>query len=171
MDTEDKRAWCAEAEKDEQEFVKIRLPQLNIRGVVNPEKFADPFTHDLTLITQADLKSVRTPLFKASEIYGIDPQYAVTFNVKDALRYRELYPNIIVVFDVRWDTLEWTDKHGTTYRVEPMHATFAGFLSDIRRAIMKGGNQVLSYQRRVDDKAGNAKHSYVFDVRELHRLG
>jgi len=37
MDTEDKRAWCAEAEKDEQEFVRIRLPQLQIRGVVNPE--------------------------------------------------------------------------------------------------------------------------------------
>ena len=104
-------------------------------------------------------------------LHGIDPQYAVTFNKKDAARYRLKYPNIVVIFDVRWDQLEWTDKHGTVYKVEPMHATYAGFLDDIKNAVMKGGNQVVTYQRRVNDTSGNAKESFVFDVRQLHRLG
>ena len=171
MNTEDKLSWCSEAEKDEKEFVKDRLPTLGLRGVVNPEKFTDPYTHDLTILFQSDLKSVRTPLFKARELHGIDPQYAVTFNKKDALRYRVKYPNIVVIFDVRWDQLEWTDKHGTVYKVEPMHATYAGFLDDIKNAVMKGGNQVVTYQRRVNDTSGNAKESFVFDVRQLHKLG
>jgi hypothetical protein len=51
-----------------------------------------------------------------------------------------------------------------------MHETYAGFLADIRRAIMKGGNKKIEYARRVDDVSGNAKASWVFDVRLLQKL-
>jgi hypothetical protein len=51
-----------------------------------------------------------------------------------------------------------------------MHETYAGFLADIRRAIMKGGNKKIEYARRVDDVNGNAKASWVFDVRLLQKL-
>jgi len=169
-DTEDKLAWCEEAHEDERQFVDQRLPELGIRGVVNPDKLVDRYTFDLKMILQSDLKSVRTPLFKAHELYGIDPQYAVTFNIKDALRYRQRYPNILVIFDVWWQTLEWTDRQGVVYKVAPMRATHCGFLDDIRRAVKKSGNQVLTYQRRAGDTAGNAKDSYVFDVRDLAKL-
>lgn len=140
-----------------------------IGGFVNTDKLTDPYTHDLQVLFRSDLKSVTTPLFKARELYGLDPQYTVTFNDKDGKRYRELYPNLVVFFDVNWSV---TSKRigDDVYEVEPMHETYAGFLSDIRRAIRTCGSKRLEYRQRVDDTAGNAKSSWVFDVRELHKI-
>lgn len=170
MNTEDKLAWCEKyGEEAEHEFAVKRLHQLGIPGFVNPAKLTDKFTHDLCGIFQADLKTVRTPLFKANELYGIPAQYAVTFNEKDAIRYKKNYPNILVIFDILWEATEM-QIGGTLYSVQPMHMTVAGFLGNIRRAIKAGGNKRIEYQRRVDDTAGNAKTSFVFDCRLLHRL-
>lgn len=154
----------------EELFVRTRMKALGLQGGMNPEKADNPFANDLTLTFQADLKTVRTPLFKAGDLYGLDPQYAVTFNLKDGVRYRELYPNIVILFDVRWDVLTWSDKTGNEYRVDPMHRTYCGFLADVRNAIRADGAQRINYQRRVEDKSGNAKVSFVFDVRRLHCL-
>ena len=168
--TEDKQFWCNAAEQDERAFAVNRLFQLGLAGSVNVDKRTNPYTHDLFVQWPSDLKNVRTPLFKAKELHGIDPQYAVTFNVKDGERYRRLYPNIVVIFDVNWE--ETTRKIGeTVYRVEPMHVTYAGFLDDISNAVKAGGNQRINYQKRVDDTLGNAKASWVFDVRLLQQVG
>lgn len=117
----------------------------------------------------SDLKTVRTPLFKANDLYGIDPQFAVTFNEKDGRRYAELYPNIIVIFDVMWETTEMIIG-GLQYNVKPMHRTYVGFLSSIRQAIKMDGSQKIEYARRKDDESGNAKTSFVFDVRRLQEI-
>lgn len=164
LSLEDKPAWCAAGAQAEVEFCQ-RLRKFGFGGGINIEKESDPFVHDLFLTLPSDLKSVRTPLFMARELYDLDPQYTVTFNVKDGQRYARLYPNILVVFDVRWDTLKWNH-----YEVEPMHRTYAGFLPDIRRAIKQSGSQRIKYQRRISDTAGNAKESFVFDVRCLSEL-
>lgn len=170
MDTEDKLAWCEKyGEETEHQFAVKRLHEIGIAGFVNPNKRIDKFSHDLCGIFQADLKTVRTPLFKADELFGIPAQYAVTFNEKDGRRYKEHYPNILVIFDVCWDVTE-KEMDGVLYQVQPMHMTVAGFLSDIRRAIEAGGKKKIRYQRRVEDTTGNAKTSFVFDCRLLHRL-
>jgi hypothetical protein len=170
IDTEDKQAWCEAAIADEEQFVNQRLPFLGLDGFINPEKAADKYTHDLFVRFPSDLKSVRTPFFKAGERYGIDPQYAVTFNVKDGQRYRRLYPNILVIFDVNWET---TCKviAGNVYEVQPMHRTYCGFLKDISNAIKQSGCHSVEYTRRVGDTNGNGKVSWVFDVRHLHEVG
>lgn len=170
LDTEDKQAWCTVGAQAEESFCRGRLEQLGLIGVVNPLKKQNKYVHDLFISFKADLKTIRTPLFKSGELYGIEPQYAVTFNDKDLRRYQELYPNIIVVFDVKW---EETKKviDGVAYTVDPMHITVAGFLSDIRSAIDKSGSQKITYQRRVNDTEGNAKESWIFDLRYLHSLG
>ena len=169
MNTEDKVAWCGAAEVQERAFAVGRLFTLGLSGAINTAKRHDPFTHDLFVNFPADLKSVRTPLFKARELYGIDPQFAVTFNLKDGERYASQYPNIVVVFDVDWKE---TSKEigGTVFSVDPMHVTYAGFLDDIRSAITADGGKRIDYSRRVDDTAGNAKSSWVFDIRRLHKL-
>jgi hypothetical protein len=169
MDTENKQDWCASAIPQENAFAINRLFDLGLSGNINLSKKTDVYTHDLFISFPSDLKSVQTPLFKAKELFGIDPQYAVTFNKKDAVRYRNLYPNIIVVFDINWKETQ-ADLGGTIYRVNPMHMTVAGFLSDIRRAIVKSGTKTIEYRRRVDDQSGNAKESWVFDSRDLHLL-
>jgi hypothetical protein len=170
MDTEDKLAWCDLGAQAEKAFAIERLYDLGLSGAVNVSKKQDPFTHDLFINFPADLKSVRTPLFKAEEMFGIDPQFAVTFNGKDGQRYSQMYPNIVVVFDIFWEVCEKTIDD-RVYKVEPMRLTVAGFLSDIRRAIKKSGSHKIVYKNRVNDQSGNAKESWVFDARDLHKLG
>ena len=168
--TEDKQFWCKAAESDERAFAVNRLFQLGLAGSVNVEKRTNPYTHDLFVQWPVDLKNVSTPLFKAQELYGIDPQYAVTFNVKDGERYRREYPNIVVIFEVNWQELT-REFSGTVYEVQSMHVTYAGFLDDISNAVKAGGNQRIEYQKRTDDTLGNAKASWVFDVRLLQEIG
>ena len=170
MNTEDKRAWCEYGDRAEKEFSIGRLFDLGLSGGVNLGKRTDPYTHDLFVNFPADLKSIRTPLFKARDLYQLDPQYTITFNAKDGLRYRDKYPNIIVIFDIKWEVLR-KDIDGFPYEVDPMHLTVAGFLSDIRRAIKKSGSHKIVYQRRINDEEGNAKESWVFDARDLHIIG
>ena len=170
MDTEDKQAWCESGAEAERAFAVGRLFDLGLSGGVNLEKKTNPYTHDLFVNFPADLKTVRTPLFKSQKLYGLDPQYTVTFNDKDGRRYKDLYPNIIVIFDVKWDVLE-KNIDGMVYTVDPMHITVAGFLGDIRAAIKRSGSHKINYQRRVNDTEGNAKDSWVFDLRYLHTLG
>lgn len=167
--TEDKHAWCAIGEAEEREFIGRRLPALNLHGTINPAKSADKYAHDLLIQFPADLKAQRTPLFLARELFGIDPQYAVTFNDKDGARYSRLYPNLLIVFDVQWTT---TSKEigGKLRTVKPIHTTRCGFLADVRRAIVRDGCKSVKYRRRVNDAAGNAKRSWVFDVRRLVEL-
>jgi len=169
METENKIDWCREAEIQERLFAVSRLFDLGLTGHVNPAKKTDKFTHDLFVSFPADLKSVQTPLFKARELYDIDPQFAITFNEKDAARYTSLYPNIIIIFDIKWSETVKQIGH-VTYTVEPMHLTVAGFLKDIHNAIIKSGGHTIEYQRRINDTNGNAKKSYVLDARHLQKL-
>lgn len=173
MDLNNKSAWCEEyGDKVEKTFCVDRLYQLGVTGYINLDKRADKYAHDIFTVFPSDLKTVRTPFFKAWDKFQIDPQYAVTINMKDMQRYKELYPNIVVVFDVLWD-----DKickkfiEGVEYEVKPMHKTYAGFIQDIRSAVVACGNKKVEYQGRVNDTGGNAKASYVFDVRKLQQLG
>jgi hypothetical protein len=159
-------------ENVEKSFCVNRLYDLGLTGFMNLEKKKNIYAHDMFSVFPSDLKTVRTPFFKALEKFGIDPQFAVTINLKDMQRYKELYPNIVVVFDVLWD--EKICKKlidGVEYSVQPMHKTYAGFIQDIRTAVVMCGNNKVEYQGRVNDTNGNAKASYVFDVRTLQELG
>jgi len=173
VDLNNKQAWCEEyGEKIERSFCVDRLYDLGLSGFINLEKKKNIYAHDMFTVFPSDLKTVRTPFFKAWEKFEIDPQYAVTRNMKDMQRYKELYPNIVVVFDVLWD--EKICKkfiEGVEYGVKPMHETYAGFIQDIRSEVVACGNKKVEYQGRVNDTGGNAKASYVFDVRKLQHLG
>jgi hypothetical protein len=170
-DTENKQAWCDKyGTEAEFSFSIGRMHDIGHPTFLNPAKRTDKYTHDLFTIFQTDLKTVRTPLFRARELFGIDPQYAVTFNVKDGIRYAKLYPNIIVIFDVLWEQQISMIISGVNYSVKPMHETYVGFLSDIRSAINLSGCKKIQYTRRINDTSGNAKESFVIDVRHLHKL-
>jgi hypothetical protein len=171
FDTEDKLAWCEKfGTENELNFAISKMHDVGLPTYVNPAKKTDKYTHDLFTIFPSDLKTVKTPLFKAKELFDIDPQFAVTFNLKDGLRYTKLYPNIIVIFDVEWKDQCSMIIGGNKYEVQPMHQIHVGFLKDIKNAIIKNGNKKITYSKRVNDNKGNAKESFVFDVRNLQRL-
>lgn len=168
-DTEDKLWWTEHGARMEVRFVDEVAPPLGLDSVLNPAKASDPFAPDLLLRGQlADLKVQNTPFFTASR-YGLDPQYTVTFNHKDYLRYSELYPTIELLFWVAWKTLEWPADRPLA-RVEKMAGLWEVPFAELARRVEDGEAPLHGYIRRVNDRAGNATASYLFDLRTFTEL-
>lgn len=153
-DTEDKQAWCKYGEQLEKEFVANSAFH-NTAFKINPDKETNPYVYDLVMETAADLKSCKTPWRLSEKMFGIPSKYAVTIDDKDIQRYRELYPSITLIFDV--DYPDYTAVHFT----------------DIWRIFELIGTGLAHrhvYQKRVNDTRGNAKTSWVFDVRYIPEI-
>ena len=151
IDNEDKNSWCQAGELAEKDFVATN----KIAGwglAVNPQKQLDPYCHDLLGIIPVDLKSIREPWRKSLEMFGIPTEYAVSINLKDFKRYASLYPNIIIVLDVEWSGV---------YMITVQRA----------KALITSGKAIKhEYKNRKEDENGNAKSSFVFDLRDLDKL-
>ena len=162
FNTEDKRIWCDFGARKEVAFVENIVPLLGRDIIVNPEKEHNPYAIDLvdrSSSKYADLKTQNTPFFTAGQ-YGIDPQYAVTFNKKDYERYCEFYPMCDIYFHVQWEQ--------TSYReivVNPLSGVWVAKFEDMRRKIEMGRVPLHEYLYRKNDTV-NAKESYVFNLRD-----
>jgi hypothetical protein len=169
-DTEDKHWWVVEWRNHEDLFVNQVCPHLNLAAQINPAKKHDEYAPDLIIQGRlADLKCQQTPFFKSAALYRIDPQFAVTFNRKDYLRYLGHYPNLVVYYWLGWQKLEKTIR-GQVYRVKPMTGVWRAEFQTLHQLIENGKAPLHLYQRRVNDTHGNAKDSYVFDVRQFECL-
>lgn len=169
-DTEDKEWWCIHGARLEEEFVKICRDRLAIDMSINPEKDTNPYVHDLVFIDKsgkrriADLKCQNTPFFTASR-YGIDPRFAVTFNRKDYERYKKLYPDIVIFYWIDWKQLSWKDKH-----IDYIGGFYALPFANIVRMIENHEAPEHAYIFRVNDTEGNAKSSFILDLRKFQCL-
>ena len=122
--TEDKQWWTTNLAKYEQIFVEKIAPKLNLSAIINPEKLHNPYTYDIIVNNKkSDLKHQTSPFFKAKDLYKMNPQYSVTFNKKDYLRYKELYPDLIIYFWVHWKELEKSFGE-KTYYVNPLQGVW-----------------------------------------------
>lgn len=166
-DTEDKVFWVKLGEGKEKYFVGHVAPLIPLEAQINPQKISDEYAPDLLLDGGriADLKAQNTPFFKAQMLYGIPAQYAVTFNKKDYDRYSRYYPHIIVVFWVSW---EQVSLGGLS--VDPMAGVWSCGFSELSRWINTGSVPLHEYKFRKNDTKGNAKSSYVLDLRRLKML-
>lgn len=151
---DDKMAWVEYGRNLEDDFVDEQMFDDVLIGI-NPAKDDNPFTYDMRIEMPCDLKSAKTPWRKSQEMFGIDPRHAVSINQKDLRRYARLYPNIVILFDVQYE--DYQAVHWATL--------------DMMRMMLKDGRMSLhTYGARIDDRQGNAKASYVFDVTRLPRL-
>jgi len=163
--TEDKPWWVIHGRDLEDRFVNEVLPRIGFRGMINPEKETNPYAPDLIVEDHlADLKCQQHPFFTAGR-FGLDPQYAVSFNYKDYVRYSDEYPSLDIYWWVHWQQLA---DYGV--EVEPMHGVWRASFPAMRWAILHGRVPSHAYQHRVHDTLGNAKASYVFDVRRFEAL-
>lgn len=162
--TEDKDWWLHHGEKLEIDFVKICREQLKLDMVINPKKLTDPTVPDLLVNGKlADLKTQNTPFFTASR-YNIDPRFAVTFNRKDYQRYKQLYPEIDIYFWIDWTQLEYKSN-----KVEHLSGIFLLPFKDLESLIENGARE-HNYINRTDDVIGNAKSSFILDIRNFQIL-
>lgn len=169
-DTEDKNWWVKHGLLKEYRFVSDLAPRAGLQATINPDKRNNPYAPDLVIDSDmklADLKCQNTPFFKAQELYNIAPTFAVTFNVKDFDKYSKDYPAIEIVFWVKWEQLS-LELRGQTYRVDYLEGVWRCSFSEIRGWV--ANRRPHSYSRRKDDHNGNAKDSYVLDLRSMQRL-
>lgn len=159
--TEDKLAYCRMGESLEYYFLERFVPRLCLDMVRNPRKVVDPYSPDLLWDGQyADLKVQRTPFFTAQR-YGYDPAFTVTFNRKDLERYQRLYPEIRILFYVVW--IESSFRGISVPRVHGLWWTDLLQLHTLAQ-------HEHQYQRRRNDQYGNARSSFLIDVRTCRQL-
>jgi hypothetical protein len=160
-DLQDKGPWCVTGESFEKVFVKKYGRKLGL--VINPEKATNKFAVDLfneKSQNLGDLKTRNTPFFEALTRYSIDPQYAVTFNEKDFLRYYKYYSDFEIYYWIDWIAIRFEGKENIDVR--PMHGIWKISLFDVKKLVPTA--PLHSYQQRIFDGLSNAKKSYVFDL-------
>ncbi len=184
INTEDKQMWCEAGYLKELSFVKNIAPKLDLPAYMHPvkscfaEAYGDEAKHypDLYVYGHgSDLKSVDTPFFMSKKHHNIDPQTAITFNLKDEERYQALYSSIHVYFYV-----DFTHKlKGYGVEIKPLRGIWMLTMPDLVKLKAQGKAPVHYYDRRsntanrdrlTDDK-GNATCSYVLDLNDLELVG
>lgn len=161
-DLQAKTLWCRDGERIEEAFVQKFGKELKL--TINPEKVDNPYAPDLVHNGKqlADLKTQNTPFFKAGKLYDIDPSYAVVFNRKDAVRYYRKYPDIIIYFWVEWHSVKF-EMNNFTQEVEYINGVYRIPFKDLIPILQISPEH--SYQQRIDDNKGNAKSSFVLNIR------
>lgn len=162
-DTEDKAWWLTFGETLEVEFVK-KCRETGLSVSLNPEKRTDKTAPDLVFNgKRADLKTQQTPFFSAAN-YGIDPRYCVTFNRKDHERYSTRFPDIVLFFWVEWKQLVYRE-----YSIDHLAGVFLVELPRVSEMIADGAPEHF-YLRRRGDRQGNARSSFLLDLRLMDRV-
>lgn len=178
INTEDKMRWCKEGELYEKIFVDQMCKHTHLQISINPEKESNPMAPDLFVpgYGLCDLKAQRTPFFTAGR-YGISPSDAITLNMKDVIRYRELYPEIGIFF---W--INWLNNQASNNRFKPVSykwGIYFATISEVLGFIDKGIAKTHEYEHRkqqvVNSKLNsfgmnnekNATKSFVLDSKWL----
>jgi hypothetical protein len=161
-DLQNKKLWCKDGEDIEEAFVSRYGNQLGL--TINPEKSSNPYAPDLIKNSNiADLKTQNTPFFKARKLYNIDPSYAVVFNRKDAERYWKLYRDIIIYFWVEWHSVRFV-MGNFEQEVEYINGVWSIKFIDLVELLKDAPEH--HYQQRLTDKKGNAKSSFVLNLKK-----
>lgn len=163
-DLQDKCQWCHDGEQTEEAFVRLYGAGLGL--VINPAKKDNPYAPDLVNVNngnEADLKFQGTPFFKSFSLYGIDPTYAVVFNLKDSQRYLRHYPEIEIYFWINWQAVRF-EMGRTLISVKPLNGVWMTPFRDMYNYLSICN--IHSYNQRRFDRKGNAKASHVCDIRD-----
>lgn len=178
-DTEDKNWWLIHGVDLETKFVKFVCPKISLNAEINPKKKHDPTVPDLIVNGRlADLKTQNTPFFTVSryskkvgeKTIPFDPSYAVTFNEKDFIRYKELYPDIDIYFWINWNEIEYKTNNGGIIKVLPISGVWRINFQDLLHYIEEINAPLHKYIRRTNDWNGNAKGSFVLDLRDFEEI-
>lgn len=169
-DVEDRLAWYIHGEAKEQTFIRLFGEQLNI--ITNPEKYTNPAAIDLyqpETRQLIDLKTANTPFFTSERNYGIPPRFAVTLNQIDVERYQNLYPDMTLYFWVDWIAIRYVStsaRYGNTeIIIDPLHGVWSISLQQVLTIIQNERPPLHPYGNRRNDQRGNARYSYVLDLR------
>tara|TARA_Y100000296_G_scaffold11274_1_gene13003 strand:+ start:229 stop:768 length:540 start_codon:yes stop_codon:yes gene_type:complete len=171
-DTEDKRYWVQKGREEEEIFCRTVAPLYGLDVMINPAKVENPYDHDLMVLKEgkyhpAELKSVKTPFYKASEIAGIPPNRCVTFNHKDYIRYmsKYFYRKLYIFFWVSWE-----ESERGKIKVDKLEGLWIGSIHHIDNLITSRRTGFHKYTKRANLSDGNAKASHMLSLDDLHKF-
>ena len=164
MDTSNKMTWVQLGETMENEFLRRRFE--GVLFSINPSREKRPWRqglkweHDFIvqtgkLVRPCDLKSVRTPFRNAMDWFEMTPAELVTINEKDIVRYKRLYPKIVIAFDVNHEFNK---------------GTWIVSLSRLEKAIADNDAKLHQYRTRSYDDSGNGVRSYILSLDWMTKL-
>lgn len=169
LSTEDKKAWAKVGMELEEKFLRDVAPSLCPDVRRNPAKDANPYAPDfIDEFGLADLKCQNTPFFTVRK-YGYNPGRTVTFNRKDYESYLAIDPELTVYFYVNWKQLAYFKNPAVT--VEPLHGVWKMPVSLVSELRQRGRAVEHKYYRRKEDRAGNAKSSFLLCLDDLQLVG
>jgi hypothetical protein len=138
-DLDNKGFWCKLGEQKEQAFVKV-MEKIGSKYKVqiHPEKDKNAYHPDLLVDVNGSLfvgeaKIKNSPLFFGRR-YGVDPQYALTMDLKDSFNYTRLLDegiDLLIFIWVKWEAHEM-NAGGHTYTVKPMRGIWVTHFSKLR---------------------------------------
>lgn len=171
MDLQDKKAWCGVGADSEDYFLENIAEKHGFHLMPHPGKSEDKYETDFQLKNGAvdvDLKHIATPFFKAG-LYGRDPNYTVTLNHKDYLRYSYKYPvyrgvDMVILF---WVTIKECEKFNI--RVSDIMGVWSLRLTTLDDWIRNRLIPSHSYIERKSECGSNAKHSWLIDLRQCRQ--
>ena len=164
LNLQDKQSWCEHGRKLEDLFIEQFGNKLSLE--INKDKSDNVYAVDMYNIEDkllSDLKSQNTPFFLAGTKYNVDPQFAVGFNKKDKLNYIDKTSDGSDIYIYFW--VKWKKQERFNVKVLGIDAIFRAKFSTLLEIL--DDNKLHEYRQRKDDNKGNAKASYVLDVRKL----
>ena len=176
-DTEDKDWWLRLGQRLEDSFIALCREKKVLHSIrPNPERTsAKAYLPEFVWKgAPLDVKVQRQPFFESWDRFGIRPRYAVTINLQDIVDIRDKYPTCRVAIWVDWLATRYVktdpaDETVSDITVEPLHGVWlvdpTGLERLGREGVERGRHH--TYGRRLRDKKGNARGSYVVDVRRL----
>jgi hypothetical protein len=155
-DLDNKAFWCSHGEKQEEAFIKM-FAQLQQQGriisdeklAIHPSKELNPYHPDLIINNQfiGEVKTKNSPLFMA-QTYGINPQFALTMDLKDSFNYGRLLKNgidITIYIWVKWEAMMMKTKYNQ-YRVKQLAGVWRTSFSTLREHELKSPPPIHWYK-------------------------
>lgn len=160
----DKADFYAYGTAKERLFVRMIAPKYGLSAEIHPAKESDKYHPDLLVDGKiADLKAKEEPFFMALDMFKIDPQYCVSFDVHDMERYAKLFPEIEIYFWVNWSVVV-KEFRGWTYRVDQVNSVWVGTLDEINQ------HHVAVHKRKALPAESSHEEGMILDVRKLREL-
>lgn len=139
-DLDNKGFWCKLGEQKEYAFVQC-MEKIDSKYTVqiHPEKETNPYHPDLLVnmdgieyVGEAKIKN--SPFFFGNK-YGVEPQFALTMDLKDSFNYCRLLANgtdLLIFIWVKWEAHEMRHSGGKSYKVKPMRGIWVTNFSKLR---------------------------------------
>jgi hypothetical protein len=171
-DLDNKAFWCNLGNKKEEAFVAFvrekTLPGYSIQ--IHPEKRTNPYHPDLLVNNNhiGEVKIKNSPLFMARR-YGVNPQYALTMDLKDSFNYCRWLArrvDIKVFLWVKWEAhkMEW---NGSVYSVEPMEGVWVVDFSKLRKWELRFPPPIHWYKEKFRQPRSYAQDEWARELVEF----